>query len=413
MLVDVGGRHLQGELRRIRGVWPTYALTISNGAPLDLLVSFRVRRGGRDRPIRPGEIWMDPHSHADLVLRVPLLAAVFGGTLVVRLINAQLRHELVAPLTGGQAIVAGGVGGAAVVAAGLGLWFAQPRIESFAVPPVSAASATLRVPYRIGGLGHASYALQDERGTTIASGVAGGPGGTLAVQLPPATRTRNYSLTLRDAGALGVAERSEPVTVLPSATAPPHQLIEALALDRAQISDGGSVTVHYRTTATKGRITVADAQNTVWAQAPLSHRGFAHLTLPAFGRDEQLRVVLDARRGSERATSTLGLSVIAPTPPPAQAIFPNASDGDSPVTISDAQANAGDALHASIAPDANDVRLAIETSGGATLASVAVPKGATDAAITIPRSARGRLVLVATYDVGLGQESVIRNITVH
>jgi hypothetical protein len=418
MLVDVGGHYVRGELRRMQGVAPRFSLTIANDAPLFLLVSFRVRRRGADRAIAPGEIWMDPHSHADLVLKVPPGAWLGGGTLVVRLINAQLRHELVAPLTGSQAVIAACAGGAAVVAAAATFAFAQPRIDAFAVPPVSVATGTLRVPYRVSGIGTPSYALQDDRGSTIASGTLRDREGTLQLQLPVSARARNYALSLRDAGALGSAQRSEPVTALPSATAPPRQLIEALAVDDAQVSDGGRVTVHYRTTATSGRITVIDDRNTVWAQAPLSRGGFAQLSLPQFGRNEQLRVRLDARRGFERASSTVGLNVVAPTPspssPPADvAQAPSADAAEAPVSIPEQQANAGQQVHASIAPGAHDVHLAIETVGGATLASVDVPKGQTEAAITIPRSARGRLVVVATYDIGLGEESIVRAIDVH
>lgn len=414
MLIEAGGRRLQCELRRVPGTIARYALSIVNDTPLYLLVSFRARRGSGERPIHPGEVWVDPEATAEFEFNVSPFVALMWGSLVVRLVNARLQRELAAPLPGASWLK-GAAGGAVAAALVAGCFaFAQPRIEEFAVPPVAVSNGPLHVAYRTGGFGNASYALDDDRGKTIAAGALHAPSGTLALTLPPSARAASYTVRLRESGALGVTEQAQPVTALPSATVPPAPLIEAMSLDRSQVTDGGSVDVHYRTAATRGRVVVRDDKNTIWAQAPLSHKGVSHLALPSFGNDRELRVTLDAARGSERATSTLGLSVIAaapPAPPPDVQVARTLS-APSPVLIDAQRADPGSVLRAQIAAGTSHVRLTLETLQGNTISAVSVPDGSTGASIGIPRGARGELVLVATYTVGAGEESVVHRIAV-
>ena len=411
LLIEVAGRRLHGELRRVPGFVPRFSLLVANETASYLLASFRLRRGGSDRAIPPGELWIDPHSTADLALAISPLTSMFGGALVVRLVNARLQHELIAPLSGGPgpAIVAGALSLAAVVC--FAIAFAQPRIESFAVPQVGVANAALRVPYRLGGIGSATYALEDERGTTIEQGPLPQRAGTFSVTLAQASKPRTYTVRLRDAGPLGVAELASPVTALPAPAPPARPLIESLALENAQVDDGGKVVARYKTSATSGSLDVRDEKNTVWARAPISRGGTTTLTLPHFGGDRQLRVTLDARRGNERASTSVGLLVAGAPPAPAAASVA-APPGDTAVSVAGGRVSAGSAVRAAIAPGATRVHLALETPSGQTLASVDVPDGASSAQIVVPSNARGKLVLIATYDVGSGEESIVRHLTV-
>ncbi|MBV8491523.1 MAG: hypothetical protein JO199_13430 [Candidatus Eremiobacteraeota bacterium] len=415
LLVEAGGRKLHAELRRLPGAVPRYALSIVNETPLCMLVSFRVRTGERERPIAP-EVWVDPEAAAELSFGVSPFVAARGGTLVVRLVNARLQRELIAPLPG-TSWLSGAVGGAlaaSVVAAAVS--FAEPRIEVFAVPPVAVSNASLRVPYRTAGVGTATYALENERGATIESGTLHATYGTLALALPASERAANYTIRLRNAGALGVAEVAQPVTALPSATQPPLPLIEAMTVERSQISDGDAIDVRYRTVATRGRLVVRDAGNTVWAQAPLSVKGSTRLHVPPFGSNRELRVTLEAARGSQRASSTLGVSVIAAAPqqppPPPDLQVARAFAGPSPVLVENQTVDPGSRLRAQIAAGTTHVRLTLETLTGNTVDAVTVPDGSTYASIPVPRGSRGELVLVATYDVGAGEESIVRRINV-
>jgi len=411
LLVDVGGNRLQSDLRRLPGARPRYALQISNETPLYLLVSFRVRRGGGERPIAPAEVWVDPVSTADFSFAVSPFEALCGGALVVRLVNGRMQRELVAPLPGPTLLfgVAAGAFVAGVAALGVGL--AQPRVDVLAVPPVGVAGAPLQVAYRTGGFGTTGYALRDDRGRTVASGDLRDAAGTLALTLPPAYRTRSYTLQVRRAGKLGVAERAEPLIALPAATPMPRPLIESLSVDRSQVAPGGSIAVRYRTGATHGRVVLRDAQNTVWAQAPLARAGTAQLRVPEFSGNRDLRVTLEAARGNERATSTVGVTVAVPKPSPSAPAMP-ASMAGTPVRVEAQNVVAGATVFADIAPGTRHVRLALERPDGTALASVEVPDGSTRAGIPVPRDAGGDVVLVVSYDVGSVEESVVRRLSV-
>ncbi|MBV8489936.1 MAG: hypothetical protein JO199_05335 [Candidatus Eremiobacteraeota bacterium] len=437
LLVEGDGARLGGELRRLRGWRARYSLTLGNDSPLHLMVTLRIRRGDMERRLPPGEFWIDPHAHADLTINVPSRLAYAGGFLVVRLVNAQI-HELVAPLPGPAGIWGALAGGCAVAAVAGGFAFAQPRIDVFAVPPIGVANSMLRVPYRVAGAGVASYALIDERGVALRSGKVKRREGTLMVTLPGAQRTQTYIVQMRNEGALGRAERAEPVTALPE-PAPPtngeaNALIESLAIDSWQIPDGGSVTVRYRTAARSGSVTVKDAQNTIWAESKLSSDGVSQLQLPRFGHDKELRVALAVSKGDVHASSSVGLQVVVPAArpaapavavqqPPAQSRSGDAVADADPVapappppvrqTVSMQGSDAaGYTVHTTIPAGASNVRIALERTDGTTLASEFVPDGEGTASIDAPAGTHGRVVLISTYDRGQGQESTVKTLDI-
>lgn len=412
MLVEFGGRRLSGELRRAPG-WPLrYSLTIINDAPLYLLMSFRIRRSGGERPIDPGEMWMDPRSHADLTIAVPQLEGLLGGRLIVRLVNAKVQHELVAPLPG-PSLWLGALGGAAVTALlALAFSFAHPHIDLFAVPPLGVAGAALQVPFQTGGVGAPSYELEDERGATVASGTLAASSGVFSLPLPNADRTRNYIVRLLDKGVFGGVDRAAPVTALPAPAPPQEQLIDAIGIDTSQIPDGGSFTLRYRTRARNGRIEVRDAQNRVWASAPIARNGVSQIALPRFGKDKELRVTLEVEHKGQRASSSVGLDVTGTRSVAAAPQWKGVSQPGSALVAPQAGIGADGMLHVSVARGASNVRLALETPEGATIASQSVPDGAGSAAIAIPPGVHGRIVLVTTYKRGSGEESIVKAIDV-
>lgn len=433
LLIEGDGMRLGGELRRLAGMRARYSLRIGNDSPLHLMVTLRARRGEIERRLPPGEFWIDPDSHADLIIDVPLHVAYAGGSLVVRVVNAQI-HEMVAPLPGPSAILGAIGGGLAVGAVAAAFVFATPRIDVFAVPPIGVANSLLRVPYKTAGVGTTSYALIDDRGVAVKSGALRNNEGTLAFTLPTAQRTRSYILQMQTQSALGTTERAEPVTALPepalpAAPAAAASLIDSLALDTWQVPDGGIVTVRYRTSAHSGTVSIRDAQNTVWAEKNISPDGVTQIRVPRFGHDKELSVALSVARGDDHAQSSVGMQSVVATPkpsaaaamavaavapaqqndPPAQPAPPPAE----PQKISIAGTNvAGYTVHTSIVSGAANIRLALETEDGSTIASEFVPDGATTASIDAPPGTHGRVVLIATYDRGQGQESTVKPIDI-
>jgi hypothetical protein len=190
-------------------------------------------------------------------------------------------------------------------------------------------------------------------------------------------------------------------------------LIDALGLDSATVQDGGAVTLRYRTRASNGRIEVRDAQNVLWAQTPIARNGVSEIVLPHFGKDKELRVTLEVERNGQRASSSVGLDVTAAAPPPQAAAGDGgaAEPGSALVSASSGIASNG-TLRVAVAPGATNVRLALETTDGATIASQRVPDGASSAEITVPHGVHGRVVLVTTYDRGSGEESTVKPVDV-
>jgi hypothetical protein len=433
LLIEGDSMRLGGELRRLRGMRARYSLRIGNDSPLHLMVTLRARRGEIERRLPPGEFWIDPDSHADLIVDVPLHVAYAGGSLIVRLVNAQV-HEMVAPLPGPSLVLGAIGGGLAVAAAAAAFVFATPRIDVFAVPPIGVANSLLRVPYQTGGFGTSSFALIDDRGVTVKAGELPKNEGTLAFTLPSAQRTRSYILQMQTQGPLGKSERAEPVTALPepalpAAPGPVGSLIDSLALETWQVPDGGLVTVRYRTSAHSGVVSVKDAQNTVWVEKPISRDGLTQLRLPRFGYNKELSVSLTVARGDNHATSSVGMQSVVATPKPnaaaasaVAAVAAPAQQNDPPSQAPPAEQQqkisiagtsiAGFTVHTSIAPGAANIRLALETEDGSTIASEFVPDGATSATIDAPPRTRGRVVLIATYDRGQGQESTVKPIDI-
>ena len=212
---------------------------------------------------------------------------------------------------------------------------------------------------------------------------------------------------------LGGVDRAAPVTALPAPAPPQEQLIDAIGIDTSQVPDGGSFTLRYRTRAKNGRIEVRDAQNTLWATAPIARNGISQISLPHFGKNKELRVTLEVERDGQRASSSVGLDVTG-VPPAAAApqSVGGANQPGSALVSPEAGIGADGMLHVSVASGARNVRLALETTEGATIASQSVPDGATSAAIAIPHGVHGRVVLVTTYNRGSGEESTVKAIDV-
>jgi surface antigen len=93
---------------------------------------------------------------------------------------------------------------------------------------------------------------------------------------------------------------------------------------------------------------------------------------------------------------------IATTPPPV---------GNQKVSVVGTNV-AGFTIHTSIVPGASNVRLALETDDGQTIASEFAPDGSTSASIDAPAGTHGRVVLIVTYDRGQGQESTVKSIDI-
>jgi hypothetical protein len=73
---------------------------------------------------------------------------------------------------------------------------------------------------------------------------------------------------------------------------------------------------------------------------------------------------------------------------------------------------AGYTVRTTIPAGATNVRIALETTDGTTLASEFVADGEATASIDAPPGTHGRIVLISTYDRGQGQESTVKTLDI-
>jgi hypothetical protein len=346
------------------------------------------------------------------------------------MVNARLHHELIAPLPGATLWL--GAAGGAVAAAALAYFvsFAHPRLDVFTVPALGVAGAPVQVLYESGGLGTTTYALEDEKGNVVKSGTATKSKGFVSIPLPAADHTRDYIVTMTNRGLLGWVDRAAPVTAMPL-PAQQRQLIDSLALDTWEVPDGGRIVVRYRTIAHSGRVEVRDANDTLWAHAPISKNGVTVLKLPHFGHEKDLRVTLSVEGGGQHSVSSLGLTIAAGAAPAAVAqaapAAPPVTSGDAgaigpvgtpvahvpaapagPLVTTDGLVSQDGTVRVRIAPGATNVHLVVETPDGSTLAAETVPNGERNALIQIPTVYHGSVALISTYDRGSGEESSVK-----
>ncbi len=407
------------------GATVRYALGVVNDSTRQVLAIFVLRRRGMpEKPVAPFEVWIDPQTRAELTVTVPLRDALWPGEFVAKLANQQLKRELSVALPSAIPYAAALAG----LAVGISLPFVagalHPRVRDLAAPGVAVAGASVRVPYDVSGLGAFSYALLDDRGKIVASGPVASNGGDFALRMPESDRTRAYTLAVRGDGALGSDSKTATMAALPDVRLRPAAIepIGGLSVDSAEVVDGGSLVVRYRTASTNGRILVRDALGNVWAKAPLHASGISTIALPRFGRDQQLEVALQAERGGVHATSSVGVNVVAQAPvsqPPygddggftSAPQSPAFSDDPAAVSISPAPVKPGGVVRVRIGRGLGEVDLALTTTSGRTLSSAAVARSG-EADLPVPKSSSGTLVVVATYDRGSGQESIVKTIAV-
>jgi len=113
-----------------------------------------------------------------------------------------------------------------------------------------------------------------------------------------------------DAGALGHASVERPIvayTPRPPAIVP---FVSSLSIDRAAVRDGGTVVVRYRTNVREGDVLAADAQGTIWAEAPVVASGITTLVLPKFGHEKELQIRVIVKNERRIAQAGVGLQVI-------------------------------------------------------------------------------------------------------
>jgi hypothetical protein len=284
------------------------------------------------------------------------------------------------------ALVAGVSGGATLLA---GTALVRPDVVELAVPSPVAPGASLEVPYRVGGWGHARYRLTDARGTIDAGPLAGGAG-TLHLRLPAAIAGRSLLLSIAMSGPFGAANRSAAMDVLVPARAgagqpaPTAPRISLVAVARATVRPGEDVHITYRVEPPSGDVAIVDAFGDTLASAPVGPAGQATLRVPLRLVQRDLAVVVRAGSGATAAQSRIPLELA-----PAEAIVRTGLDagptgGDAGLTVIARRVTAGDQIRIRIDTAYDSLRLELFDAHHRSISAVALGPGIREAALIAP-----------------------------
>jgi len=299
------------------------------------------------------------------------------------------------------ALLAGVSGGATLLA---GLALVRPQVVELAVPAPVAPGASLEVPYRVRGWGHARYRLADARGTIDAGPLAGGTG-ALHLRLPAAIAGRSLVLSVAMTGPFGSASRTATMDVLaqaaaaPARPAPRSPRISLVAVARSAVRPGDDVHVTYRVEPPSGDVAIVDSFGDTLASVPIGPAGQATLRVPPGPTHHDLAIVVRAGSGETAAESRIPLELA-----PAEAISPAAPDagptgGDAGLTVVARRVTSGDQIRVRIDTAYDSLRLELFDRRHRTISAVALGPGIREAALIAPRVASASTYTLEATDV--------------
>jgi hypothetical protein len=329
---------------------------------------------------------------------------------------------------------------ASVLLAIVGFCVVRPRITALTVPSSAAPGTSIAVAYGTAGFGAADYAVLDPGGQTIARGPLAMGSGSFAVTLPPPPAAPAYQVRLHVANAFdsavsqGYVRIAMPLAAASAAPRPAPQRraaaamvgapeIRSLALDRATLASGETLTVYYDVLATSGSIALYDpARQITYQKVDLNASGRATFVAPHVDGASFLTVVATAQRGGATAQSRIAVTVAPATPEP----VPSAGDTDEP--RGDAALDTRSAITSITAPptvrsgrpirvDVNGAAAGLHVTllddTGREIARRDVPAGQRSVDFSAPAVNKiSRFLLEATYPQGDASETIVRAIIV-
>jgi hypothetical protein len=333
---------------------------------------------------------------------------------------------------------------------------ARPQISDIAVPGRAIPGTPVSVRYRVTGVGNADYTVIGPDGRTLANGpLTFGPG-SFSFNLPPGSGSPAYLVRINAINMLGqataeayvslatptpsaVAEaRPAPAQRRPAATPPPPQ-IRSLALDRATLASGETLTVYYDVAATGGSVVLLDpAAQITYGRSDLSPSGHATFVAPRVEGPRLLTVVATVQRGNATTQSRIGVTVTPPVAsppavPPPLAAAPNAPvngngdelagppamaepSGDDPgatTIFAPATVRAGHPVRVDAHGRVEGLQIVLLDGTGRELEHHDLGSGEHSATFTAPDvRVPTRFIFEATYPHGVGSETIVRTIAV-
>lgn len=413
---------------RRRRRFVTCELLVANGTPDP--VAAVAYPGGRLEPgeIAPsGALRIAPFSSIAVTMDFPTR----GSQRMIAALDAHDAHlELEAePLSqGGPAPWLGKLALAGVSALALGamtLVREHPHVGALVSPVTVTAGRPFDVTYSFERAKAARYELaRASDGGVVASGPLAPAGGSLPLRVPAAKAERGYDLRIVAESAYGSDARAAHLVALatpveapkvrpapkPAPSAAPLEIAK-LSLANAAVAGGQPIDVTYATKATVGSVRLIDQVGTVRAEALLSADGHSILIAPYVHDAQDLRVVVNAQRGTQRAEATTGLRVLDAPPLGAKTGTRNWSDAG-PISVSTA-ASPNSAVPVLILRHEHDLRIALVADDGKEIDAVDVAPEDSRVSLWMPPKTAGRtFTVVVSFVHGTSAETRIVPLTV-
>ncbi len=316
---------------------------------------------------------------------------------------------------------------------------ARPQIPELSVPATAAAGSSLAIRYRATGVGKAAYTVLGPDGVAVGRGSLVIGSGVFRVDVPAASAAQTYLVRLQVANLLGAAVAEAYVHVPPSAAAlaaaprpsasaapPAPPQIRSLAVDRAVVAGGQTLTVYYDVVGTGGSIVLLDpAAQITYGRQSISASGHSTFIAPHVDSTRLLTVVATERRGGDAAESRIGVSVIpgsddgtpmgaAGLPPALDEAAPSGpGSATSAALTAPAHVRSGEPIWVDLHGTGDGVEIVLLDSSGRELDRREIAPGKHNVEFTAPEvSQPTRLVFEATVPQGVGTITLVRPISV-
>jgi len=428
---------------RGRGGTASYELLVSNDTAGPLAsFAYAIEAPGPTNRITWNAIVVPPYSGIAVTIDIPIPRRGRMPRVVAELHSEDAHLTLDADHhrhSTGTIVRRAVLAAAAVLAIGFGgssVAQSQPRVLALAAPESVRNGTPFSVAYAMGHADRADYSVETPDGLQVRRGKLDPKAGAFTVALPATPLSSGYDLSVTARGPFGTSTRTTHVVALPAILPGPvagtrlHNArvrISAVALERDIVHGGEPIVVDYRASARTGSVRLIDQLGTVRAEALFGPSGRSIIVAPYVDADQDLRVVVNAQRGTASDEAELPVRVLhadggtfagAPPPPAAAApavapVVVAADQSDGPISVAKNQV-IGEPIVVRVLRHEPDLHVAVMGPSGDELTSADV--GPDQSSIILPGvSGQGtaRVSLVATFARGFGQETVVRPLALH
>ena len=411
----------------------TYELRVANDTASPLATfAYALAPPSECQRISWSAIVVPPHSAIAVEIDIPLPRRGRLPRIIAELYTEQAQLTLDAPpprnrrrLPRRSALAAAAV---LLLALGVGsVAQTQARVLALAAPASVRGGTPFSVAYALAQTSQGSYVVETPDGMQVRRGTLDARSGAFTVALPQTPVSSGYDVRVSVHSRFGTDERTTHVVAVPeppsrpklaarSAPRAPAVRLGALTLQRDVVHGGESIVVDYRATSNAGTVRLIDAFGTVRAEALLNRRGRSIIVAPQVDADQDFRIVANVEHGAAHDEVATAVTILYGPPALTSAAAVQqkavaAPRSAAPIAVDPLQI-AGKPIVVRIDHSETAMRVALLGPGSAEIVGVDVAPSDASVVLTPPDGlAPSRYSVVATYSAGLGQETLIRPIT--